>query len=223
MNTATDTSTENRVDLRPVAKRHAVRLSPNEANLLSEQNHIIRIAKKGADKCFRQMGAALKIVRNQRLYRARYANFKAFCRGEHRMDDSYARHLIRAVEALENVETTGVKISSEAVLRPVLSLPPERQKVVLLEAYRRANGAPTAEVVREVRRELEPINPAEAFNEPKMTIDLMRELLEAWGAVEHAISGMNYASGLSSEDKNTLRPLLGRAQSAARALMGRVL
>jgi hypothetical protein len=100
-------------------------------------------------KTFMDVGIALMVVRDSRLYRQGYATFEAYCRERWGFTRMRASQLIAAVEVATNVNP-GLQIG-EKHLRPLTSLEPEQQR----EAWQRAvdtapNGKVTAAHVQRV-------------------------------------------------------------------------
>jgi len=93
---------------------------------------------------FYEVGSALLTIRNSKLYRGTHGTFEAYCLDKWGMGSSRARQLIDAAKRVENIESvTNVTPASEAVTRPLASLPPEQQP----EAWQRAvDTAPEGKV-----------------------------------------------------------------------------
>ena len=114
---------------------------------------------------FIEVGAALIEVRESRLYRLQYDTFEAYCRGRWGFKDARARQLMSSVEVVRalSADTTGNGVVSERQARelvPVLRAHgPKAASAVMAEAVARANGQPSARVIREVVAEI--IEPTE--------------------------------------------------------------
>jgi hypothetical protein len=133
-------------------------LTTHECSLLSAHEAQI---ERGL-QTFYDVGTALLAIRDQRLYRATFATFEAYCRERWGMAASRARQLISAAEVVRDVgSVTIVTLSHESQARPLAAVPPSERAEVWQEAVDTApNGKVTAAHVQQVvdrRRELEPI------------------------------------------------------------------
>lgn len=108
---------------------------------------------EGGLKTFVEVGRALTAIRDDRLYRAEYASFEAYC------DERWAltaRHVNRLIEAAEVKSITGpIGPANEAQARELAPLldKPDALRGAWSEAHQRGNGRPTAATIREVVRE----------------------------------------------------------------------
>ena len=94
----------------PVVRTIAPAVAPLTSAEQSEFENLDRIVRKGL-MTFREVGLALKIIRDRRLYRARYATFKLYC--EKKLDSSRAdaHRQIQAAGVVEVLATAPVKFS----------------------------------------------------------------------------------------------------------------
>jgi hypothetical protein len=101
---------------------------------------------------FYDVGEALLAIRDQRLYRATFATFEAYCRERWGMAASRARQLISAAEVVRDVgSVTTVTLLNEAQARPLAAVPPAERADVWQEAVATApNGKMTAAHVADV-------------------------------------------------------------------------
>lgn len=85
---------------------------------------------------FIQVGEALQAIRDQRLYRAQYADFASYVR--ERWPDIGGRRqadrLIAAAEVQQNLGPIGLSLSNESQARPLAGLPPVEQRAAMQEA-----------------------------------------------------------------------------------------
>jgi hypothetical protein len=107
---------------------------------------------------FIEVGHALLAIRDQRLYRARYTTFEAYCRERWGMQRTYAHRLIEAAKMTENLLPIGnILPANEAQARPLTSLSPDVQRGVWQRALETAPaGQVTAAHVQRVIEELAP-------------------------------------------------------------------
>jgi hypothetical protein len=124
-------------------------LSPDETETLQYCEHVI---EEGV-QTFVNVGRALLVIRNQRLYRQSYATFEAYCRERWDLSRTYAYQLIGASEVVDEVAAVSdVVPANEAQVRPLVSLPPEQRVEVWQEAVDTAppSGITAAHVKRVV-------------------------------------------------------------------------
>jgi hypothetical protein len=147
---------------------------------------------------FIEVGEALMVVRESRLYRAEFATFEAYCRERWALTTDYANKLISAARVVEVISNTPVlEIDSEEVdipatesqareLAPLLN-DPQELRIVWQEAVQRTEGRPTAAAIRAVREERE----AEPPPEPTWSAEelLLRSEVEAGRIVVASLRG----------------------------------
>ena len=103
-------------------------------NLLNieERNELERcevVIKQGL-KTFVEVGQALMLIRDKRLYRAEFGTFKEYCSQKWNMLDRNARRLIDAAQVFDNIESgpMGPHLpQNERQARPLTKLEPELQ------------------------------------------------------------------------------------------------
>ncbi|MCB1204414.1 MAG: phage Gp37/Gp68 family protein [Verrucomicrobiae bacterium] len=130
--------------------------------------HNLAIVREGADAFFR-VGAALKVIRDDRLYRADHPSFEDFCRDELGLSKTHAnRQIIASVVhedlgkmASKDAESGGFGIlpRNEAQARPLAKLKRvEQRRRAWGEVLQRAKEGATlsAELVNEVVLEIDP-------------------------------------------------------------------
>lgn len=100
---------------------------------------------------FAEVGAALAVIQEKRLYRALYGNFEDYCRERWGFGDNYARKLVRASKVVGNLEAQDLKLpSNELQARELSRLADPADQI---EAWTNAintspDGSPSSEKVR---------------------------------------------------------------------------
>ncbi len=91
--------------------------------------HLESVLEKNR-KSFRDIGKALKEIRDERLYRARSFNrFERYTKSRWDMGKSHAYRLIQAYEVIENLSPIGERLpENEAQARPLTRLSPSEQR-----------------------------------------------------------------------------------------------
>lgn len=115
-------------------------------------NDLDGIIRKGL-QTFAEVGASLKIIKEQKLFREEYDSFEAYCRERCGWGRDRAYQLIEAHEVVAGLPTiVGVSPpANEAQARALIDVPPEQRAEVLTEAQTtaRAEGKPvTAKRIR---------------------------------------------------------------------------
>ncbi len=98
------------------------------------------------------LGNALTLIRDCRLYRADYKTFEAYCRLKWQFGKAYAYRLISAAEVVAHLSTIGDTAlpENEAQVRPLIGLTPEQVRKVWIEAVSDGERKPvTARAVNE--------------------------------------------------------------------------
>ncbi len=105
-------------------------------------------------KSFAELGAALKAIRDDRLYKQTHQTFEAYCRERWGLTASYARYQIQAEQTLNNLATIVAKPQTESQCRPLTKLKsPEEQREAWNEVVHRSEREErpiTAKLVSEV-------------------------------------------------------------------------
>jgi hypothetical protein len=136
-----------------------IQLSLPEAVRLNELEAVIERGRQ----TFIEVGQALRAIRDERLYRAEYSTFEDYCRERWLMAHAFAYYLIAAAQVVSTIVDTPnppiILPSTESQARELAPLraEPEIMREVWQEAVERAQGQPTAAVVREVREELKSV------------------------------------------------------------------
>jgi hypothetical protein len=118
-------------------------LTPIEKATLQELEAIIERGRE----TFCEVGTALMRIRDGRLYREtlnssgeKCKTFEEYCRERWGMERRHAYRLMESAKVVENVShvTQNAIPTSERVVRPLTSLPPDQQREVWEEAVRTA-------------------------------------------------------------------------------------
>ena len=110
-------------------------MSADESGVLEYYERIIETGVK----TFVEVGHALTVIRDQRLYREHYATFDAYVRKRWDLERTYAHRMIEASEVVDRLLSAGNMVPvNEAQARPLASLPPEQQAEVWQEAVQTA-------------------------------------------------------------------------------------
>ena len=134
-------------DIVPVNSATSEHLSAVEVQTLE---HYERIIAQGI-KTFVEVGHALVIIRDERLYRESYGTFEDYLRQRWDLSRPYAYQLIDAAQVVDAVSATADIVPvNEAQARPLTRLAPEQQAEVWQEAVKTAPaGKVTAKHVQE--------------------------------------------------------------------------
>lgn len=132
----------------------------DEASLSeSEQNQLARLEEtiERGLKTFVDVGTALIVVRDSRLYRQDYGTFEDYCQQRWGMQRKYAYKLIAAAEVVQNLSPIGdILPATESQARPLTPLAPNEQREVWAKAVATAQGGKvTAAHVQRVADEYE--------------------------------------------------------------------
>jgi hypothetical protein len=101
-------------------------------------------------RTFVEVGGALYTIRDQRLYRAQFDTFDAYCQTRWGFSDSRARQLIGAAQTVTTVTVAGLpEPTTERQARELKRLPADVQVEVWRETVERTNGQPSSTAVRE--------------------------------------------------------------------------
>lgn len=132
-------------------------MSPEENKRLAELEEVIKADIKG----FIRVGMALKEIRENRLYRARYATWELYLKEEWDLTKTHANRQISAFDVVENINRSeemtpiGVIVKNEAQARPLTLLEdPEQQVDAWRVAVARSGGKVTALAVMKVVMEI---------------------------------------------------------------------
>lgn len=126
-------------------------LTRDEKHSLQQCEDVIRRGQSS----FREVGAALLRIRDEKLYRDAHKTFEAYIKEEWDFSRAHAYRLIDASAAVENVSKleTMPAPSNEGQARELAKLPGDQQSAVWEEVVERTDGRPTAAEVRKVVEE----------------------------------------------------------------------
>jgi hypothetical protein len=220
MITHADLSDESSKDRTPAQFRQPRKLSPQErATLRHCENTIHR-----ALQTFVEAGDALKTIRNQRLYREQFSSFRAYCRARWGFEAARARQFIAAADVYRDVvDVTAMKPINENQMRPLVRLDTGARRLVWQKVTEHADYPPTDDAIKEVIRELVPMEPAARSLAVADMAALLEQLILEGRTMTQMILGWNFKAGLDSEQRADLHRALGRVQDAIRDVLGQLL
>jgi ParB family chromosome partitioning protein len=116
------------------------------------------VIKQGL-KTFIEVGEALFIIRDKRLYRREFNTFEDYCQEKWSMPRRHVNRMIAASETIINLGPMGpILPESERQVRPLTSLEPEIQKEVWKEVVETHGKNITASKVQEIVEHWKPLN-----------------------------------------------------------------
>lgn len=118
---------------------------------IDEQNELERceiVIKQGLET-FIEVGQALMIIRDKRLYREEYGTFENYCRDKWGMQRANAYRLVDAAEVISNLSPIGdILPQTESQARPLTKIEPELQPIIWKEVLQE-NETVTAQKVEQ--------------------------------------------------------------------------
>ena len=131
-------------------------------NLLNieERNELERcevVIKQGL-KTFVEVGQALMLIREKKLYRAEFGTFEDYCQDKWQLGRRYVNQIVAASGVVGNLGAIAPKPKTETQARPLTKLEPELQSEVWSETVNRHGENITQKKVEEVVKEFVPIN-----------------------------------------------------------------
>ncbi len=133
-------------------------------------------------KTFVEVGAALSIIREQRLYRETHSSFDAYCEERWGWTRQRAAQLIDASDVVQELSTMVDTLpASERQARELVAVPEEKRAEVWQEATKAAEAEgkkPTAEHVKKAGEPFRPKMPAPPKAKPQSRVDALREQRE---------------------------------------------
>jgi hypothetical protein len=167
-------------------------------------------------KTFLEVGSALAVIRDSKLYRETHETFEAYAKERWNLSRTRSYELMAAADVVSAIADTGqVPPENEAQARQLSRLPEADRADVWAETVERTNGKPTAAAVREVSEEQR-----KRAEEQRDAREHLRQIVElAWspnwpeGHVEH------WAQQLGPYD-DELSNLVDRATKAISVLDG---
>ncbi len=120
------------------------------------------------ERAFYEAGAALRELRDQRLYRSTHKTFEEYCRDRFGFNRMAAHFKIAAATVFENLYTNGIQTlpTSERQLRELTALEPDQQCSAWKEAVEHSEGkVPSGRIVKGIVERLKekPLFPAIDF------------------------------------------------------------
>jgi len=116
------------------------------------------VIKQGL-KTFIEVGEALFIIRDKRLYRNEFNTFEDYCQQKWSMPRRHVNRMIAASETIINLGPIGpILPESESQVRPLTNLEPEIQKEVWKEVVETHGENITAAKVQEIVEQWKPLN-----------------------------------------------------------------
>jgi hypothetical protein len=128
------------------------------------------------------VGAALREIRDQKLYRQEYSTFEDFCIAEYEIKHSQAYRLIEAADVKESLKTSpiGDKLRNEQQARALALVPLEKRAEVLEEASK--DGPATARKITEAAATVKPEKPQQQLD--KTGYPIPESILDDWQHAE---------------------------------------
>ncbi len=159
-----DSSGENGVVVAAAVDAELLPDSPQreeETPLSAEERERFVTLERQVEESFLTAARALREINERRLYRESYPTFEDYIRDRFDFTKRLAYYYIDAANIADNLSGSELKVhimpTSETQLRPLKSLPPERQRIVWGKSVERADGkAPSGALVRQTKEELFP-------------------------------------------------------------------
>ena len=155
----------------------------NELLNIEERNELERcevVIKQGL-QTFVEVGQALMLIRDKRLYRAEFGTFENYCNDKWQLQRRHVYRLIDSSEVVKNVSHgTQIQPKNERQARPLTKIEPELQKEVWNETVNRHGDNITQKKVEQVVNEFKPLNEElkTAKKEPMFAASSPEELLK---------------------------------------------
>jgi hypothetical protein len=122
-------------------------LIKEEREILQKQETII---EKGLST-FVEVGKALTIIRDNKLYREEYETFEKYCQEKYGIQKTHSYRLIETANIMTNLSPIGGRLpATERHVRPLKSLEPEVRNAVWQETVEKHGENITAKKVQEV-------------------------------------------------------------------------
>lgn len=125
---------------------------------IDEQNELERcevVIKQGLET-FIEVGQALMIIRDKRLYRSEHGTFEHYCRDKWGVSRIHAHRLVESAEVISNLLPTGnILPDSERQARPLTKVEPELQPVIWNEVVRKNENITAQKVEQAVGKYLD--------------------------------------------------------------------
>ena len=165
---------------------------------------------------FFEIGAALLIVNQKRLYRAQHHSFDQYCRERWDMSRMHAYRLLHAAEVHQALSPIGgIPLpANEAQIRPLTALPITEAKKVWKQVVKRAGEKKiTAGLVAEVVAKVHKDSPPEKGSRVHL-LQWQRDAHELLAGVAAAITQNEFGKALEGLDMVRLRVDIERARAS---------
>lgn len=156
----------------------------NDLLNISERNELERcevVIKQGL-KTFVEVGQALMLIRDKRLYRVEYGTFEAYCNDKWQLSKMHVYRLMQSSEVVENIKSNQLVTlpQNESQARPLTKLEPELQAEAWQQVVEQHGEKVTQKKVQEVVKEFVPVNEElkQAKKEPMFAASSPEELLK---------------------------------------------
>lgn len=117
---------------------------------IDEERDFAHLERK-VERAFYEAGKALEEIRDRKLYRASHKTFEAYCKDRFGFSRTYPYRLIDAAAVVDNLSPIGQQNNlfaigeqkmptTERQVRALVSLQPEEQRQIWLEAVEKSNG-----------------------------------------------------------------------------------
>lgn len=170
---------------------------------------------------FVEVGNALAEIKERKLYRAEFGSFEGYVQVRWGWSRRHANRQIAAAETAQllsgsraEVGPIGPEPTSEAVLRPITSLPPEQQKEVWAEAVEASGGKPKA---RDVAAAVDRVIPAAVTSRRKEKKAAKYESAEDIAAALFAKKEATASPPASGAERKAPEPIMDSTDSGALA------
>jgi hypothetical protein len=110
--------------------KQAERINVGAAQLSSDETATLRTCERLIDDPSPARGAALRVIRDGRLYRSSHDTFEDYCRDRWQISKTEANRLIKAGEVFANLTPIGVTALPESHARELGHLSPDEQRAV---------------------------------------------------------------------------------------------
>jgi site-specific DNA-methyltransferase (adenine-specific) len=127
---------------------------------IEERNELERceiVIKQGL-QTFVEVGQALMLIREKKLYRIEFGTFEDYCNAKWDLTRRHVNRLIGSSEVVAHLGPRGPKPQSEKHARPLTKLEPELQSEVWQEVVERHGEKITHNKVEEVVKEFKPLD-----------------------------------------------------------------
>ena len=132
----------------------------NELLNIEERNELERcevVIKQGL-QTFVEVGQALMLIRDKRLYRAEYSRFEDYCQDKWQLGKRYVNQIVAASSVVGNLGAMAPKPQNERQARPLTKLEPELQAEAWQQVVEQHGEKVTQKKVQEVVKEFVSVN-----------------------------------------------------------------